>query len=175
MEQCRPCPLWGEILAWETRCLAPRFLLPNHRQSGKPPQATPSQEWVGGWRDIKGASSFISSLESGGGRPSLPGKYKNRNKCVPNTPVAQTVKNPPANAGDLSLISGLVRSPGEGHGNPLQYSCLHNPSDSGAWHARAHGVAKSLTRLSTQHLHFLKCTWLQLTSIFFLIFLDSLS
>ena len=66
--------------------------------------------------------------------------------------VAQTVKNLPADslcsAGDLGLISGSGRYPGAGHGNPLQYSCLENPMDRGAWWAVVHGVAKSRTRLS---------------------------
>ena len=52
------------------------------------------------------------------------------------------------NAGDLGLIPGLGRSPGEGNGNPLQYSCLENPMDRGAWRARVHRVAKSRTQLS---------------------------
>ena len=52
------------------------------------------------------------------------------------------------NAGDLGSIPGLGRSPGEGNGNPLQYSCLENPMDKGAWWATIHGVAKSQTRLS---------------------------
>ena len=43
------------------------------------------------------------------------------------------VKNPPANAGDMGLIAGSGRSPGGGHGNPLQYSCLENPMVRGAW------------------------------------------
>ena len=60
------------------------------------------------------------------------------------------VKNPPANAGDVSLIPGLGRSPGEGNGNPLQYSCLENPVDRVAWQAIVHGVAKDWTRLSEQ-------------------------
>ena len=47
------------------------------------------------------------------------------------------------NAGDLSSIPGLGRSPGEGNGNPLQYSCLENPVDRGAWWATVHGLAKS--------------------------------
>ena len=55
------------------------------------------------------------------------------------------VKNPPANAGDTGLILGLGRSPGGWHGNPLQYSCLQNPMDNGAWRATVHGVAKSQT------------------------------
>ena len=62
--------------------------------------------------------------------------------------MAQTIKNPPANAGDLrdmGSVPGLGRSPGGGHGNPLQYSCLENPMDRGAWRATVHGVAKSLT------------------------------
>ena len=52
------------------------------------------------------------------------------------------VKNPPANARDVGLIPGLWRSPGEGNGNSLQYSCLGNPIDAGAWQAIVHGVAK---------------------------------
>ena len=54
------------------------------------------------------------------------------------------VKNPSANAGDLGLIPGLGRSPREGNGNPLQYSCLGNLMDRGAWQAIVHGVAKEL-------------------------------
>ena len=53
------------------------------------------------------------------------------------------VKNLPAKAGDLrnaGLIPGLGRSPGGGHGNPFQYSCLGNPMDRGAWQATVHGV-----------------------------------
>ena len=52
------------------------------------------------------------------------------------------------NAGDPGSIPGLGRSPGEGNGNPLQYSCLKNPMDGGAWLATVHGVEKSRTRLS---------------------------
>ena len=59
--------------------------------------------------------------------------------------VSLVVKNPPANAGDVEVgsIPGLGRSPGEGHGNPLQYSFLENPVDRGAWRATVHGFAKS--------------------------------
>ena len=52
------------------------------------------------------------------------------------------------NAGDLGLIPGLGRSPGEGNGNPLQYSCLENPMDRGAWQATVHGVTMSRIQLS---------------------------
>ena len=52
------------------------------------------------------------------------------------------------NAGDPGLITGSGRSPGEGNGNPLQYSCLENLMDGGAWWATVHGVGKSRTRLS---------------------------
>ena len=49
------------------------------------------------------------------------------------------------NVGDPGSIPGLGRSPGEGNGNPLQYSCLENPMDRGTWRATVHGVAKSRT------------------------------
>ena len=52
------------------------------------------------------------------------------------------------NLGDPGSIPGLGKSPGEGHGNPLQYSCLENPMDRGTWKATVHGVAKSQTQLS---------------------------
>ena len=58
------------------------------------------------------------------------------------------VKESARNVGDLGSIPGSGRSPGEGNGNPLQYSCLENPMDGGAWWATVHGVAKSWTRLS---------------------------
>ena len=58
------------------------------------------------------------------------------------------VKNLPANAGGAGSIPWSGRSPGEGNGNPLQYSCLENPTDRGALWATVHGVAKSQTRLS---------------------------
>ena len=58
---------------------------------------------------------------------------------------ATAVKNPPANVGDAGLIPGLGRFPGGGNGNPLQYSCLENPRDRGAWQATVHGVSNSQT------------------------------
>ena len=62
--------------------------------------------------------------------------------------MAQTVKESTCNARDWGSIPGSVRSPGEGNGNPLQYSCLGNPTDGGAWQVTVHGVAKSWTQLS---------------------------
>ena len=70
-------------------------------------------------------------------------------------PRGTVVKNLPANAGDTrdaGLIPGLGRFPGAGNGNPLQHSCLEDPTDRGAWQAAVHGVAKSWTWLST-HTH----------------------
>ena len=57
-------------------------------------------------------------------------------------PVGSVVKNPPTKAGDMGLIPGSGRSPGEGNDNPLQYSCLGNPMVRGTWWAAVHGVAK---------------------------------
>ena len=79
--------------------------------------------------------------------------------CAPaagSSQVALVVENPPANAGgigDLGLIPGPGRSPGGGHGNPLQYSCLENPRAREAWRATVRRVTKSRTRLSDFHFH----------------------
>jgi len=59
------------------------------------------------------------------------------------------VKNLPANAGDVGLIPGLGRSPGEGNGNSFHYSCLGNPIDRGVWQAIVHVVAKELDTIET--------------------------
>ena len=67
------------------------------------------------------------------------------------------VKNPPANAGDVrdaDSIPGLGRSSGVGNVNLLQYSCLENPMDSGAWWATIHRAVKSQTQLSTYTIEF---------------------
>ena len=58
-------------------------------------------------------------------------------------PGGSVVKNPPANAGDMGSIPGWGRSPGEGNGNPFQYSCLENPMDRRVLLATVHGVTKS--------------------------------
>ena len=90
------------------------------------------------------------------------------------------VKNLPAYVGDVDLIPGLKRSPGGGNDNPLQYSCLENPMDRGAWWATVHGVMKNQTELSTHsctlsrgkilvHCCFtLVCLKLQITCQFFM-------
>ena len=65
-------------------------------------------------------------------------------------PHSSVGKESVCNAGDLSLIPGLGRFPGEGNGNPLQYSCLENPMARGAWQARVHGVARVGHDLATK-------------------------
>ena len=78
-------------------------------------------------------------------------------------PGGSEVKAPACNAGDLDLIPGSGRSPGEGNDNPLQYSFLENPMDGGAWWAIVHGVTKSQPRPSDfTSLHF--CYWVELCS-----------
>ena len=62
-------------------------------------------------------------------------------------PGGSEVKHPPANVGHVGSIPGWGRSPGGENGNPLQYSCLENPMDRGAWRAIVHGVTKSQTQL----------------------------
>ena len=76
----------------------------------------------------------------------IEGKLLNLIKGIHEKPTE--VKVSARNAGGLGSIPGSGRSPGEGNGNPLQYSCLENPMDGGAWWATVHGVAKSQTRLS---------------------------
>ena len=70
---------------------------------------------------------------------------KSTDPCFPGS---SAVKNPPANLENAGLIPGLGRSPGEGNSNPLQYSCLTNPMDTGAWQATVHRVTKRQTRPS---------------------------
>ena len=70
-------------------------------------------------------------------------------------PHGAVVNNPPANAGDARDVGSLPESGGSSgirNGNPLQYSCLENSIDKGAWWAMVCGVSKSQTRLSTQHI-----------------------
>ena len=84
--------------------------------------------------------SVVNNLPSNAGNTSL--------ILGPDFPGGSEGKESTCNAGDLSSISGLGRSPGEGNGNPLQYSCLENPMDRGAWRAIVHEVTKSRTPLS---------------------------
>ena len=98
-----------------------------------------SQELLTGFADDN-TTVYLSNLQLKGGA----------------SQVVLMVKNPPANAGDITdadFMPGSGRSPGGGHGNPLQYSCLENPmdrgasTDRGAWWAIVHRVAKSWTQL----------------------------
>ena len=68
-------------------------------------------------------------------------------------PGGSVVKNLPANAGDVGLIPGSGRSPGEGNGNPFQYSCLGNAMDRGAWQVTAHGSQRVGCDLVTKQGH----------------------
>ena len=94
------------------------------------------------------SSVFCNDLEGWnereGGRLKREGTYE----CVLCFLGDSAIKNPPANAEDLGLIPRLGRSPGEGNGNPLQYSGLGNPMDRVTWQATVHGVTKRWTRLN---------------------------
>ena len=82
--------------------------------------------------------------------------------------MGSAVKNLSASAGDVGSTPGLGRSPGEGNGNPLQYSCLGNPMDRGAWWATVHGVTESDTTDSqlTEHAGKVELHFRQKTSSF---------
>ena len=77
----------------------------------------------------------------------LPGRHFRYFVSTPSLHIGSDGKESACDAGDLGLIPGLGRSPAEGNGNPLQYFCLENAMDRGAWQATVHGVAKSWTRL----------------------------
>ena len=91
-------------------------------------------------------------------------------------PGGSVVKNPPANAGDAGSIPGSGRSPGVGNGNPLQYSCLGNPMDRGAWWAIVHRITKSrmqLQQLNTYAYYFSRFhIYALIYGIFFLFLAD---
>ena len=73
--------------------------------------------------------------------------------CVSGKVDGSVVKNPPAKAGDASLIPESGRSPGEGNGNPVWYSCLENSMDRGAWRATVHGVTRVKHNLATEEMN----------------------
>ena len=82
-------------------------------------------------------------------------------------PSSSDGKTSTCNAGDLGSIPGSGRSPGEGNGNSLQYSCQENPMDRRAWWATVHGVAKSQTRLSDSHTNISKHTYTYIYSVIY--------
>ena len=93
------------------------------------------------WNCSKKIKSIKKNLEATGNLK------KHLNNFAESFPGGSAVKNLPANAGDPGSIPGSGRSPGEGNGNPLQYSCLRNPTDRGAWRVTVHRVSKSRTWL----------------------------
>ena len=95
-----------------------------------------------GWVRIQGANA-----ESGYHGAEVSSGFHSSYMCM-SFPGGSEVKASACNAGDLGSIPGSAGSPGEGNGNPLQYSCLENPMDGGAWWATVHGVTKSRTWLS---------------------------
>ena len=76
-------------------------------------------------------------------------------------PGDSVVKNLPVNAGDMGLIPGSGRSPGEGNGNPLQYSCLENSMDRVAWQATVHWGCKELNKTEQTHMWYIVDLFLQ--------------
>ena len=96
--------------------------------------------------------------------------FETRNKFFMVFPSGSAVKNPPAKAGDVSLIPGSGRAPGEGNGNSLQYSCLGNSMDRGALWAIVHRVAKESdttkyihTHISSVYYSLLFCVYLRIS------------
>ena len=125
--------------------------LENPRQRSKDQRSKKIKAW---WAAIYGvtqsrtrlkrlsSSSSSSLIRSVGSNPKI-----RLYICYMGFPGGSEGKESACNAGDLGSIPGLGRSPGGGHCNPLQYSCLENPMDRGAWQAIVPGVTKSWTRL----------------------------
>ena len=97
--------------------------------------------WKIPWMEKPGRLQFMGSQEPDVTSLSLSLSFMD-DKRVSLRPSGSVVKNLPASTGDQGSIPGLERSPGEGNGNSLQYSCLENPMDREAWRATAHGVTK---------------------------------
>ena len=125
----------------------------------------PSEPWPGSWLPVPGLSPralrcFLPKVVLAAGTPPLPPRSLEHrhssflpahahsfihslfSRYLLGFTGGSVVKNPPTSSGDADSIPGSGRSPGEGNGNPLQYSHLKNPMDRGAWLATVHGVAK---------------------------------
>ena len=116
---------------------------------------TPDRSTVQGWAWLT-AGPHVTEMFWGGGCLEFPdsqrvglvlSRYLNLHAGF-GFPAGPDGKESSCSAGDLGSIPGLGRSPGGGHGDPLQYSCLETPRDRGAWRATVHGVAKNETRPS---------------------------
>ena len=108
-----------------------------------------------GWREARRSSSSWESMD---GVMPLPERKREILCFLEGFPVALVVKNSPPNTGgerEVGSNPGSARSLGGGHGNPLQYSCLENPMDRGAWQTTVHGVAKrhDWSDLARIHMH----------------------
>ena len=119
-----------------------------------------SAEQTAGWHKAPGRQAMLG--RDTGGQRQHPGQHS-LNFAIQNmawnsrvSPSALVVKNPTATTGDIRYmisIPGLGRSPGEGHGNPPQYSCLENPMDRGPWGVAGHRMAKSQMQLKWLSTH----------------------
>ena len=105
-----------------------------------------SRTWLSDWTELKIQVRYLWHIHSS--EKSTKKKIKRHWTGIRGFPGGSNGKVSAHNAGDPGLISGSARFPGEGNGNPLQYSCLENSMDGEAWWATVHGVAKSPTRLS---------------------------
>ena len=140
--------------------LAPRHMVPQFPNQGSNQQPPHCKFWI---TDLSGKSHQVGATS----QTNFNSEKSELSFQLPRASLmAQTIKNPPASAGDLRDLGsfhGLGQSPGEGNGNPLQYSCLENSCleysclapvvepTTGAWWAPTHGVAKSPTWLSDEH------------------------
>jgi len=129
-----------------SHCLFPELLQPSYRSGSLSCQLSTTHVWV---QRYFWFLKFFYPSSSPWAHSSLPGSGTQSVIFWFYWPslVAQTVKNLPANAGNAGSVSRLGRSPGEGYGHPLQYSCLENPMDRGAWWATVHGATKCQTWL----------------------------
>ena len=147
-------------IQWERPCCGERVKADEEGDRGWDVWMAPLIQWTGTWANSTrwwgiGKSGELQFMGSRRVRHNL---VTEQQHLFQGSPDVSVVKNPPASVGELDLIPGSWRCPGEGNGNPPQCSCLGNPMDRRAWWATVHRVAKrsDVTQRQQQQISFLR-------------------
>ena len=141
-----------------------RFIYHQESVRWNPTECLGSFKSLGFWDENVFSALKNNTIQSDRNSPDKWAEYRTEGKCgdledlkpAGASQVVQVVKTPPASAGDLRVVGSIpesVRSPGEGHRNPLQYSCLESPMDREAWQVSVHRVSKSWKWLKQVSMH----------------------